>query len=279
MNLNKYTLFFALLFGTFALNAQQAKVFFDTNVDCLNNQYCATVKIEAINETEYEVGTSSILMQYNKDALTFASYTSHNFDKTSTCELGNENISLYDEHAYDALVPGLLNTTMTLTIPGYGCPTVSKDAVDVATVCFDIKEMGANSGLRFHNRHTNFNKGGVADVQIIESLDMIHAQETIECENGEHGVAADISGSVVQGLEVSPNPFTDVIYLDINTESSDDLNIQLYDVKGRLMKNINENVFVGNNNFSLEAADVPSGVYLLEIKGADFETSIKLLKN
>lgn len=282
MRINKYiTLFMALVVTSLSLEAQQAKVFFDTNVDCLNNTYCATIKTQAINETEFAVGTSSILLNYNKEALEFVSYESHNFNEKTTGQFGSETINLYDEHAYDALIPGLLNTTMTLTIPGFGEPTVkSNQAMDVATVCFDIKEMGANSGLKFHHKHTNFNKGGTADIQVIESMDMIHAQETIECENSAAVTSVDdaIANSHLNALSVTPNPFKEAINLNINAGENDDLTIQLFDVKGQLIKTENANISAGENGLRFEASELPSGLYLLEIKGQAFEASMKLLK-
>ncbi len=277
---NYISLLVALLICTASSYAQQAKLFFDTNVDCLTDKYCATIKLKAVNNTEFSVGTSSILINYNKEALAFSSYESHNFDENTVMALEGTTATLYDAHAVDfQSVPGYINTTMTLTIPGFGQPMIgSNNAVDVATVCFDILEKGANSELRFHSKHTSFDKGSTADIQLIESLDLLHAQEKLDCMQAATSIDDILAETPLSELNVTPNPFKDVINLNINAEENNDLTIQLFDVKGRMVKSENTNIFVGENGFQIEAAELPSGIYLLEVQGSDFEVSIKLLK-
>jgi len=74
---------------------------------------------------------------------------------------------------------------------------------------------------------------------------------------------------VVQPLKLYPNPVSSelIVELDIDKEI-ENLNIQLYDKLGQLVKSnlLNrQNVNTGRNQFNIEVTDIPDGMYNVKI--------------
>jgi len=263
---------FVLLFVATTAFGQQAELSFDTNVDCNENTYCATINLKALETNEFKIGTSSIFMMYNQAALSFKSYESLNFDKGNLC-IGNE-YSAYDAHQYDAATPGIINTTMTLTVEDFACPVVDQAGINVAKVCFDVLEYGANSQLTFKARHTNFNRGQV-EIELIEGVNMHNKQESIECSVTSTGAGSATTNVLI---DVNPNPINDFINLEIDAAAGEEVSVTIFDVKGRAIKVVDQTINAGLNQVRIASDDLPQGVYLLDVKGADSSATMKLIK-
>lgn len=263
---------FALLFVATSVFGQQAELSFDTKVDCNENTYCATINLKALETNEFKIGTSSIFVMYNQAALSFKSYESLNFDKGNLC-IGDQ-YSAYDAHQYDAATPGILNTTMTLTVEDFACPVVTQAGINVAEICFDVIEYDANSQLTFKARHTNFNRGQV-EIELIEGVNMVNKQESINCSVVSTG-AGSTAGNVL--IDVNPNPINEYINLEIDAASGEEVTVTVFDVKGRALKVVDQTITSGLNQLRIASDDLPQGVYLLDVKGAETTATMKLIK-
>ena len=67
-----------------------------------------------------------------------------------------------------------------------------------------------------------------------------------------------------------PNPFNPVITLDIDIHQSGELRIEVYDVLGHFIGEINKgHVNTGNQSFQWSGNNSPSGMYFFKITDGD----------
>ncbi|MBO9201917.1 MULTISPECIES: T9SS type A sorting domain-containing protein [Niastella] len=79
----------------------------------------------------------------------------------------------------------------------------------------------------------------------------------------------------VQALQVSPNPATNVLYVQIDAHEA--ITLQIADVNGRIMFQQNRNLN-GNTTFSLSVQSLPAGSYYLILKGKTTQKTQQFLK-
>lgn len=83
-----------------------------------------------------------------------------------------------------------------------------------------------------------------------------------------------------ENFSVYPNPSNGLYNLKFNPESTDEIQVSLYDLRGRLIKentfnNISETTF----NSRLDYSSVESGVYFMVVQNAGKKVTKKLIKN
>jgi len=82
-------------------------------------------------------------------------------------------------------------------------------------------------------------------------------------------------------LNVSPNPFTDFVMVEISNYNElvaidNDLDLNIYDLSGKLIKSINANA----NILKIETNELVAGTYILELKNSiSTIKTIKIVKN
>lgn len=71
-----------------------------------------------------------------------------------------------------------------------------------------------------------------------------------------------------------PNPFNPTSNFDLTVASTQNVNIELVDATGRIVKNLFEGVLLGESQhtFTIEASDLSSGVYWIRVAGNTFAT-------
>jgi hypothetical protein len=80
-------------------------------------------------------------------------------------------------------------------------------------------------------------------------------------------------------VEVTPNPFTDQIKINIETPLSEKAIISLKDISGRKLRQMESSLRQGNNALQLTSlGNIPSGVYLLTITTDTEQQTIKIIK-
>lgn len=125
-------------------------------LDCSANTYCLTIQAKAQQE-DFTIGTSSIMLNYDPNALEFVSYSSSQFDESETCIGGS--MSPWDEQKIDGTsVPGKFCLTMTLLTDSVSCPEITTESwEDIGEICFDIMNNDTTPALRFDTVNTHFN--------------------------------------------------------------------------------------------------------------------------
>jgi len=81
-------------------------------------------------------------------------------------------------------------------------------------------------------------------------------------------------------VEVFPNPFSDEITIELDLESNSPIQIDLFNVQGKLLRNISslENIDKGKRTISVDVNDLKKGIYFIYVRSALFVKSIKIIK-
>ncbi|MEO8771598.1 MAG: alpha-amylase family glycosyl hydrolase [Ferruginibacter sp.] len=80
-------------------------------------------------------------------------------------------------------------------------------------------------------------------------------------------------------MEVNPNPFKEVLNVNIESTIKDVAAISISDISGRLLLKKSVTLSAGNNAFEIkEAAGLSSGIYVMTIKTSQQKQSIKIVK-
>lgn len=83
-----------------------------------------------------------------------------------------------------------------------------------------------------------------------------------------------------ENFSVYPNPSNGVFNLKFNPESSDEIQVALYDLRGRIIKeNTFNNISEATFHSQLDYSSIESGVYFLVVKNAGKKVTKKLIKN
>ncbi len=163
--------------------AEEIDLILDGQLDCATQNYCVSIQLQSVNK-ELSIGTSSIFLKYNKEALSFLEYTSKQFDGSSQCI--QDVASAWDIQTYDATsAPGFFNLTMTLVSNDFSCPKVHKEAVEVGIICFDIVDEKKNPGIKALNNNTSFNSSDPntgANLIGVKNTTTINGPKELQCE-------------------------------------------------------------------------------------------------
>ena len=123
-------------------------------LNCNSNSYCVAIQTKA-QGSGFTIGTSSIILKYNEQAIEFDTYQSLQFDENETCIGGTS--SPWAAQSYNANVGGVFSLVMTLN-GNTSCPEITNDQwEDIGTVCFDIKNQTVSPNLTFDNANIHFN--------------------------------------------------------------------------------------------------------------------------
>ncbi len=82
-------------------------------------------------------------------------------------------------------------------------------------------------------------------------------------------------------LSTYPNPFNDYSTLEIVNSKSESVNINIYDVKGRLVENVHNGILnQGINSFKFSSMNYPSGIYFwkVDLNNASMTKKVILVK-
>ncbi len=77
---------------------------------------------------------------------------------------------------------------------------------------------------------------------------------------------------------VYPNPFENMINIDLSVNSKQTGSIQLMDLNGKIILNETRNFQKGSNHFTIEVNDIAQGMYILQIQSGEQIRLLKILK-
>lgn len=132
-----------------------------------NKELCTEINIASLNKEKTNIGTSSIFLEYNSQALQFKSYESKAFDKADECE--KYPFSAYNDHSYYTGYDGVVNITLTLRSESLICSDISNKATSIAEICFDIIDPHKEAAIRINEKFTSFNKVG-ENVEVFDNV-------------------------------------------------------------------------------------------------------------
>ncbi len=150
---NLFVLFILLVAQT--VYGQSIDLNLEDQKSCEDNSYCVTLQLKGTTGSDaFEIGTSSMLLSYDPNVISFRNYTPLQFNNTSCSPSG------WASHQIDGIsLPGKLDLTLTLENNNNSCPSIGDVSfVDIGTVCFDILQEGAIPNISFDLNHTHFNR-------------------------------------------------------------------------------------------------------------------------
>lgn len=78
---------------------------------------------------------------------------------------------------------------------------------------------------------------------------------------------------------IKQNPFIDNIELELNAYEPESIRITIYNINGQVVKTLNTDVQVGDNEMKLEnLGHLKSGVYILSVTGTNIKHNVKIVK-
>jgi len=76
-------------------------------------------------------------------------------------------------------------------------------------------------------------------------------------------------------MKIYPNPFMDKANIEFYSKEKQKINISIFDITGKIIININENIEQGTQNYSFKAGKY--GIYFISISGNNFKINEKLI--
>jgi hypothetical protein len=93
-------------------------------------------------------------------------------------------------------------------------------------------------------------------------------------------VAFDKTTNALEGASAYPNPFNGNITLSIPSNTKGQLNIEIMDISGRMVRNIDETIAEGLNNIVLSnLEDLDNGIYFVKVSMNGEQQVIKMIKH
>ena len=80
--------------------------------------------------------------------------------------------------------------------------------------------------------------------------------------------------TINNNVSVYPNPVRDVLTVEVTTEVAQNTVVKVFDMSGRLVKQIQANAEIGVNNIAVNLSDVSAGVYQVQVFANDKLTHI-----
>ena len=287
----------SLLFCAFLLccsanlfGQQNVNVRFVDNInasDCSTSTYCSDIQVSTAGNEAILLGNSSIRFNYDAKVLRYDSYKSVNFNENSTCG----NLHPYAEHSFDGLIPGdfLISLVSYNAFADATCSSVlTKDWTTVSTVCFEVLDetkvpnlelIGTQNGTVTNMAGTNFNQKGNDPSQKLPNGTFSSTDKSFEdvCKTTSTESITSLTDGF-QIISVQPVPAKDNLMLELNSDKSEDIMIQFFDLTGKTLTEQKQKVNVGPNQFNFDISNFSAGAYMISISKGDAVLAQKFVK-
>ncbi len=266
------------------------------NSNCEQNLYCVDLNVSFAQNGSELLGNSSVRFTYDTEALAFSgrtdeinqgSYAAKNFYNESSCGV----IKPYAPHSFDGLIAGdfLLSLLLYSEVPQESCTSlISNEWSTVTTVCFDVIDankdpnfqiQGTENGIVTDLSGTNFNdKSNNPTSKFLngEFTGLNKTFDTVCAEKGNTGISTVGTGWEIAA--VLPIPVRDQLMVNINSDVSNDIDVKIFDLNGKLVKQVDHKVNNGTNQLKLNVSDFAAGAYILSITKGEERLSQKFVK-
>ena len=94
------------------------------------------------------------------------------------------------------------------------------------------------------------------------------------------GITTSISSSDNNDalINVYPNPFTDMLNIELENSINENLLVTIYDVQGKLVESSKQIIKAGENKIVLNTGELAEGVYTIRLNASDFVNTYKVVK-
>jgi hypothetical protein len=81
-------------------------------------------------------------------------------------------------------------------------------------------------------------------------------------------------------VKLYPNPVNDQATLEFELENASDATIQIFNLNGQVVREINkQNMMVGKNKVAIDAQDLPKGTYIVRLTAGSTIETTKFIKH
>ena len=152
------TIIFLLFAGSvFILQSQTLNIGLKTDKDCNAESFYTTIQLYCDSGNYFQIGTSSIELIFNSDAISFSDYQALHFDSTDQCG-GIGNLAWLDHRVDTVSFSNQFHLVLSLNDTNLSCPVISYlDTISIGTISFNILQQGANPSIYFDTSMTWFN--------------------------------------------------------------------------------------------------------------------------
>jgi len=84
--------------------------------------------------------------------------------------------------------------------------------------------------------------------------------------------------AAIEALQISPNPVTDLLQIQLNLGASTEVNISVMNMTGQLIKQHQENLTNGEHRIFLPTNDLTNGMYILYIQTENGSQTKRFMK-
>ncbi|MFM2285467.1 MAG: Secretion system C-terminal sorting domain [Bacteroidota bacterium] len=161
----------------------------------------------------------------------------------------------------------------------------SENTISNANVRFDYTGMYEPSDwASVQNRLVGQNDGTAWSAGTNSVIGESFASASFTSFDGTFAVYSDYANGIAEassfeGLNVYPNPFSDVVRMNLVSKSNDLLTIQVVDLAGRIVAQQQANVTVGENMLQLNTvSSLPAGSYLIRLNNGQESISHRTVK-
>lgn len=296
---NLWTLLLLVLCSGYVTAQDKVNVQIDANLeesDCNQNLYCVDLNVGLNQGGSDLLGNSSLRFSYDPSAVIFegrtdevtqGNYAAKNFNGDSNCGA----FKPYAPHSFDGLIPGdfLVSLLLFAEVPTEGCNSlISGDWATISTICFSVLDpnkspnfqiAGSEDGMVTDQSGTNFNTKTNNPVEKFLNGSFNSPNKdfnTVCAEKGNTGLS-----TVGNGWEIAavlPIPVRDQLMVNITANSSDDIEVKIFDLNGKLASQSSEKINNGFNQLSFDVNNFAAGAYLLSITKGDEMLAQKFIK-
>jgi hypothetical protein len=144
-----------------------------------------------------------------------------------------------------------------------GQNTVWKQVADqeIGAVVIETLTYRAIDGLLVVGTHGN----GIFQTNLTSANDLLSGEESLLVKNLE--------------MNIFPNPVTHAVNVEFTLKTNNQVNLQLYDELGKLVKRIKKgNYTIGNNKIQLEMGNLKSGIYFITLSIDEEQFTQQIIK-
>jgi hypothetical protein len=194
----------------------------------------------------------------------------------STASLTAFNTSLKTPTAAQSFTMTAQNLVDTLRITVGSDYEISTDSINYKKAINVVGD--ANGNIATQKLFARFNrttKGSSTDTIYFNST-AIATQKVVVSGTSTYGVGINEISNLL-GYNVYPNPAQRELNIDFTLENSGNVKIQLIDISGRTIREMNQEFRSGNNSINLNIGDINNGFYFVKIENNNISKVSRLM--
>lgn len=173
---------------------------------------------------------------------------------------------------------------LKLTAKGYSGGVLKPDSVELYLADFRFSNNSLDYILKSW-QYVNCNKLGSVDSITFymyssdNSFGFMNTPAYFSIDNFTTGQGVGIAeNSIFDNINVFPNPANDILTINLKSQQEINTSIKIYNSIGKLVKEETTNFNSHNFNYSIEVANLNSGLYFIEITSENKKQNIKFIK-